>query len=1779
MTLYRQALSVLPLPRLLRYQTGLAVPAEESVPTAAPATVPVERARVPAWEGWAVFLVTLAVLAAFTPRMAQYLDPVSGDEPFYLMTAISIIEDRDINECNNYIAQDEARFYPSFYSFDGQQAWAAFPEDWRGWRGAPYPLPPHPAMISPASRQCASIYRAYPVNYDNPDGELYSKHGLGMSLLVLPAYAIGDRLGVIFFLNAMGALLAAMVYLLARESTGRVLPGVLTWAAFAFTVPFMPYSYLIFPELPAAVFVIYAFRRIRLMDNNFLQTSLVGYSIAFLPWLHYRFAPICLGLALYYIVQDRRHREPRRAARYTALLLPPVVSAGLLAAFFMHRYGMPFPNPADHAGINDVAGTLRGLVGLFLDQQWGLFVASPVFILALVGLLLMGTRSEARRDLLWLGLIGLPYVLVVANYAQWWGEWCPPARYLTSVLPLAALPFAYALSNIKSAAYLGVYGALLLLSLLTMWGFIVQPQWMFNQPTGKANLFVNGLPVLLDWLDVAWLRDLNLAGFFPSFVTPYFGYLKSDELGDALSQAAWRGSIWPAALIALIVLACLGIAWFSGRRTRPGATGGAAEGPGGDDRPDAELLPAAPSIGATVEARLRPIATGIHSFLSALVPQRPAFAFAGASPFGIRRMTPLRFQAGTPGTTEDTAGEIAPTPSGSNGHEPEEAAPAPVAPCAPTGTAAGDGATPTPQRSLWSRLRDNFVVRTRGFWLGAIGVALAINAQRILTVERDVVTSIRWYFIAILVVIVAWAGTYRNKSTLAEPLPRRERRPGRNTPEPAELPAEATPEPANALAPPVHAELPVRRRSVSAADGAGEAAAAGTGSVRSRSGQITAPAEPEAPPYVPEPVPAEPVQPLRPAPAPSARERVALVRARWTQAMDRFPFLGGPWPRYVVAFAGLGLNLYCANLIRQDYFSAVGGWGWVLSLLIIAGAFLREPKQERTSQDADAVDIEDRTDLRLPRWAEIALVAGIVVVALVFRLYRLDDLTGGMHGDEGEFGMNALAILSGDRISPFMTGWFAHPNFSFYSQAATMAVAGWNLFGLRLFAALMGTLMVLPFYGLVRMWFGVRAALIASVLLAVMGASVYFGRVGLNNIATPFFLVTGLYFLMRGLRDLRTLNFALSGFSFTLGLYYYFAGRLSPFILAAVVAYVLVFLPLARLPGKASELRRLSPGMTRGAAWRGAAMYQLRTAWQYGGKFVILAVAAVAMATPWIVYYVDHKFDMDSRTQDKSIFSPVNEGRMASQHNATHDPLYLGLKAPDPAAIYPWLPFAFEKTPMSVQLAEDGYWPRAIWGQTTTTLSIFTYRHDLSSFYTFTFEPAAKPLEAAFLIIGLAWAFWRWKDARFGTLNLWFWMTILAGGALTIDAPYLPRLAGLIPAVAILIAVPLNKLAAEFMGLLGGLRETDRAPRLRRGLGYAATGVSIAAFLAYLGWINFNDYFNRYMASWPYPEVVGQAYFVQQMNKRVTSEGRPVPHYYDIGIHLIYWGHGDNRFVNFRTPGEDMTNPSNELPITDNGDRDVVFMVWELNRHYLPVLQAYYPGGEVEPFVYGPEGRGPQIFTSYRVKKEQIDARRVSTAVYTPEQGPAIERQEEGIGTNAPPPGGLAYPVRASWTGQIVAPAYGRYKFSLENQGDALIVLDGQEVAVTSPGAPRAEVELLLARGVHDIYVEGALQSEADQVAVQWQVGGSAFEPIARQFIWQGPGRALLGQIGSPISDLLAPEAGNMTSSLLHARMDGFVGYRHSPEALVMGSMQGRWTGTLSITEPGNYSFEVTSNG
>jgi 4-amino-4-deoxy-L-arabinose transferase-like glycosyltransferase/sugar lactone lactonase YvrE len=1013
----------------------------------------------------------------------------------------------------------------------------------------------------------------------------------------------------------------------------------------------------------------------------------------------------------------------------------------------------------------------------------------------------------------------------------------------------------------------------------------------------------------------------------------------------------------------------------------------------------------------------------------------------------------------------------------------------------------------TPRPGLLAAFTNSWFWRGRGLWFGGIAVALALYGQKLVTEERDIVPAIRWYAAAIILMILAWLGTYRNKSFLTLP--------------------------------------PLRRRAVRGTLPVRVAAAASGASVA------------EARPGL------------------AARLAARLPTVPLPQWVARL--LGnGRW-RYGVAFLALGLNLWSMGRIQADYYSSAGGSGWVISLVMLVLAFVGERPQPGRDADAGISDIEDETDPKMSRRVEWAIFLGIFAIALALRFYRLDDWTMGVHGDEGEAGMDALNIYRGNHVSPFQVGWFAQPNFYYWGIAAFMPFFGTGLEGVRMFATVFGSLMFLPFYPLVRMWFGVRTAIIATFFLAISDVTIHFTRIEFSNITTPACLVAGFYFLFLGLRTRRNLFFVLSGYAYMLSLYFYNGGRLTPFLLVAVLGYLFVLLPLVNLPRVYGAVRQRLPRLSRRGVLGEALRTQVRGVLFYAPQLVIFLIANIVFATGFLAYYLDHTGELNARAGDKLIFT--NEARMVAQYGAQHGPLYVGLRMPRPDDIYPFSPLVFEQTPLSVKVSDDGFWLRVLWGQTTTTLSVLTYRFEASSVYTFTQEPTAKPIEAALIILGLAWAAWRWRDSRMAILSLWFWSFVFVGGVLTIDAPYMARLVGIIPAMAILAAIPLSKLSAE---LIRVVTQYGRRPAMRP-VARVFSGVVVGAILLWLLGENYSDYFYRYVANWPFTEVTGQAYFVRQMNERTAAEGRPTPQYYDMGAHLIYWGHGVNRYLNHDTPGRDMVNPTQELPVIDNGDRDVVFMVWDNNRQYLPVIEQYYPDGQTEQYYHSPTHTTNYLFTAYRVKREAIDALRFLRASYTPATGPAIQRNETTLGTGADPPASLAYPVQASWTGNLVAPGYGRYQFRLDSTAAGSFVIDGTPV-LTGTGGSVVQAEVILARGPHALELRGTLPSAKAHVQVQWAVGGSGFSAVPRTVLWSGPGRGLLGEIRSyGTADVLAPQVAVPTGpgdGVYQRRIDGFLGFRATHDILTQGGgIAARWRGTLVAPQAGIYTFETYANG
>jgi DNA-binding beta-propeller fold protein YncE len=424
------------------------------------------------------FSITLLVYISQIPHFLRFSSPPTGDQPFYLMDTLSLAQDGDLELSNNYAALDENKFY----------GLAPHPEDFVG-MSAPYPL-----------TQQLSLTPARPPN------EAYASHPPGLSVLILPAWVIGAWFqlwwpATIVAMCLMGALLAVNVFLFAHEVTSKLWIALAVWIPIAFSNPIMSYSYLLFTEMPVALLLLYAFRRMALGwgANGPIRLTLIGACLGYVPWMAFRYVPLVAVVGLYAIVQWWRYRRASRQVEgqseatqtenrnkgsiFTVLwfLGPIALSAALTVWFNYYKFGRPLPSAEMNQrgrvetffwpwqGIEELTKFFNAVIGTLFDRPMGFIIYAPIYLLAIVGLIAMfrsGRRAD-QRIACWLALLTLPYMFIIFSYEGWNGIWSPPARYMTTFAPFLAAPLAMSLVALsRSWAYKIIYAAFALAGIL-----------------------------------------------------------------------------------------------------------------------------------------------------------------------------------------------------------------------------------------------------------------------------------------------------------------------------------------------------------------------------------------------------------------------------------------------------------------------------------------------------------------------------------------------------------------------------------------------------------------------------------------------------------------------------------------------------------------------------------------------------------------------------------------------------------------------------------------------------------------------------------------------------------------------------------------------------------------------------------------------------------------------------------------------------------------------------------------------------------------------------------------------------------------------------------------------------------------------------------------------------------------------------------------------------------------------------------------------------------------
>ena len=436
----------------------------------------------------AVALLATAAAAVGTTVRATYGAQTTADEPQYLLSALSLAEDRNVD------IADELRN-----------------ERWRDFHEAQLPVQTKPL----------------------DGGREVSPHDPLLPLLLAIPMAIGGWVAAKLTMAVLAGLLAAATAWVAIRRFG-VRPSIaltVTGLFFA-SVPLAPYGTQIYPEIPAALATVLAVAALASPQDRRNQV-LLGACVIALPWLAIKYAPVAAALAAVGLVRLVQSGRRRQAGVLTGVLaFAGVVFVGVHLAIWG---GLTAYASGDHfvggeftavGRSPNYAGRARRLVGLLIDREFGLAAWQPAWLVGVPAIALLARRPPPHWPALaapitaaWLNAT----FVALTMHGYWF-----PGRQVVVVLPLVVVALALAADRsrviLASTGVLGVLG-------------IASYGWLVRDGLRRSITWVVDFPEVGD----PWYR-------LWSTLLPAYRTMPS---GTWLRHGAWLAVLAATALLAL----------------------------------------------------------------------------------------------------------------------------------------------------------------------------------------------------------------------------------------------------------------------------------------------------------------------------------------------------------------------------------------------------------------------------------------------------------------------------------------------------------------------------------------------------------------------------------------------------------------------------------------------------------------------------------------------------------------------------------------------------------------------------------------------------------------------------------------------------------------------------------------------------------------------------------------------------------------------------------------------------------------------------------------------------------------------------------------------------------------------------------------------------------------------------------------------------------------------------------------------------------------------------
>ncbi len=201
---------------------------------------------------------------------------------------------------------------------------------------------------------------------------------------------------------------------------------------------------------------------------------------------------------------------------------------------------------------------------------------------------------------------------------------------------------------------------------------------------------------------------------------------------------------------------------------------------------------------------------------------------------------------------------------------------------------------------------------------------------------------------------------------------------------------------------------------------------------------------------------------------------------------------------------------------------------------------------------------------------KLVLVIIILIIALAgfLRFYNLQEIPPGVWPDEAMNANDALATIDSGEYKLFYPDNNGREGLFMWLVAFSFQIFGTSIWSLKFFSALAGTATVLMVYLLSKEIFyreehfgNIKAScagLTAAFLMAVSFWHINFSRIAFRAILAPLLMTASLYFLFKGFRNKKIINFILSGSLFGLGLHTYISFRIAPLVIAIPIFFFLI---------------------------------------------------------------------------------------------------------------------------------------------------------------------------------------------------------------------------------------------------------------------------------------------------------------------------------------------------------------------------------------------------------------------------------------------------------------------------------------------------------------------------------------------------------------------------------------------------------------------------------------------